>query len=80
MKFLYSLIAAAVAQTTVMPPTTVISHPTIQPFRLTCRDVVSRVTKTNSWTCRDCFNIRVNFQLGSFKAWLKIFGKKIIFV
>jgi len=39
---------------------------TVAPFENTCRDVTTGITRTNSWTCRDCYNLRVNFNLESF--------------
>ena len=31
----------------------------------TCMDVTSKIKETNSWKdCRDCFNLRMNFNLG----------------
>merc|ERR1712110_799528 len=28
-----------------------------------CMDITDEVTKTSSWECRDCFNMRINFKL-----------------
>jgi hypothetical protein len=36
-----------------------------EPFSKACRDVTNRVSRTNSWTCRDCFNLRVNVNLNN---------------
>lgn len=36
-----------------------------------CTDVTHHVTRTNSWVCRNCFNLRVEFNLG----WLGPVGR-----
>jgi len=36
-----------------------------------CTDVTTYITRTNSWVCKNCFNIRIEFNLG----WLGPVGK-----
>lgn len=38
------------------------------PFSKACRDITQRVTRTNSWTCRDCFNLRINVNLNNVRS------------
>lgn len=37
------------------------------PWESPCREVTNDVTLTNRWTCRDCFNLRVNFNLKQYR-------------
>ena len=37
--------------------------PGYTPIPKGCREITGRVIKTNSWTCRACFNLRINFNL-----------------